>query len=231
MITHFQGDELLFTTPLIMSLRREMALALRAAHYYFLGESTNAQFSVLLPGCKDILLIGPVGSWANASCDSLIAVHRNGKQLAGVEVADVKVVMAHFEMHAVSSRSWVLHMYTKGVVDLATGTFGAVDEVLGRLAKRFGERVYKKHQYEVDLLSRDVRDEGVCGHIAVDILLLSNNGIAICADHLQNAFSDLYFIERSIVSDYLLRTKTISPATVSSKLSALLYEQYKLLYL
>lgn len=62
---------------------------------------------------------------------------------------------------------------------------------------------------------------------ATEILMLGQLGIAVCSDSIQHAFDDLFYLERTVLADHLLRASDCEPAVVSAQLSSLLVAQFE----
>ncbi|MBI6906813.1 class II aldolase/adducin family protein [Pseudomonas palleroniana] len=204
-----------------------MALALRAADYYGIAGPTNARFSVSLPGQHDVLLMPTAQGWASAKAEDVVAVNSDGVRLDGAGDVDRKLVEAHFGMHAVSGRDWVLHVYSHHVVESVAGGLNNAVDTLVKLSRQGGERTVQNHRYGDAWMGSGAAGKAPSSKGGAEILLLAQSGISVCANTLKDAFEDLYHLERFILANYLLQAPNLEPSVVSGQISLLLCAQFE----
>lgn len=74
----------MFDDSQVASLRADLALALRAAAHFGLGEGVCNHFSVALPGESGLFLLNPRGlMWSEVHADDIVVVDEVGEVVAG----------------------------------------------------------------------------------------------------------------------------------------------------
>lgn len=78
----------IFHRPEVVSLREDLALALRAAASHGLAEGVCNHFSVALPGDGGLFLLNPRGlMWSEVTADDIVVVDSQGQRVAEARFA------------------------------------------------------------------------------------------------------------------------------------------------
>ena len=104
-------DHPLFLAPETVQMRADMALALRAAAHFGLGEGVCNHFSMALPDGVHFLL-NPRGlMWAEVQADDVVVVDAEGAVVAGRHAVEPTAMFIHAAVHKVARKTCVLHTH------------------------------------------------------------------------------------------------------------------------
>ncbi len=105
-MTHNQADaDFLFHSPEVVALRRELALALRAAAHQGLGEGVCNHFSVALAGDASLFLLNPRGlMWSEVTADNIVIVDHLGNRVAGRHEVEPTAMFIHAAFHNIANK-------------------------------------------------------------------------------------------------------------------------------
>lgn len=92
-------------------MREDMALALRAAAHFGLGEGVCNHFSMALPDGEHFLL-NPRGlMWGEVQADDVVVVDAEGAVVAGAHAVEPTAMFIHAAVHKVARKTCVLHTH------------------------------------------------------------------------------------------------------------------------
>jgi len=221
------GTELaLFDDPRITELREDLALALRAAAHFGLGEGVCNHFSVALPGSAERFLLNPRGlMWEEVGADDIVIIDGQGQILAGRHAVEPTAMFIHGAVHRITGKHCVLHTHMPYATALSLTAARGLDTRLSQNAMRFHGRVAMDDQYNGFAL-----DEGEGERIAhamgdAEIVFLGNHGVVVCGERVDYAFDDLYYLERACAAEVLARSSGLPLAPSSAAIAQAVCEQ------
>jgi ribulose-5-phosphate 4-epimerase/fuculose-1-phosphate aldolase len=197
------GNEL-FHREDVASLRRDLALALRAAAHFGLGEGVCNHFSVALPGDEGLFLLNPRGlMWSEVRAHDIVVVDAAGGVIAGPHAVEPTAMFIHAAIHRIAGHACVLHTHMPYATALTLTADGALDTTLSQNAMRFHGRIARDADYNG--LALDVAEgERIARTLAgKDIGFLGNHGVVVCGERIDYAFDDLYYLERACTMQVL----------------------------
>lgn len=195
-MTHFDST---------LSLRVDLALALRAAAYHGLSEGICNHFSVMLPGDADKFLLNPRGlHWSEVQAEDIVMCNAAGEQLAGRHPVEPTAMFIHAAVHRITGHAVVLHTHMPHATALTLTTQRALDTALSQGAMRFHGPVAVDENYnglaldmgEGERIARAMLVPGQAKAVAKEIAFLGNHGIVVCGSRIDYAYDDLYYLER-----------------------------------
>lgn len=183
----------------VRQLRRDLALALRAADHHGLSEGVCNHFSVMLPDDSDRFLINPRGlHWSEIGENDIVMVDAKGEKLAGNHEVEPTALFIHVAIHRIASKACVLHTHMPYATAVALTQARALDTKLSQNAMRFHGRVAADGHYNG--LALDASEgERIARAMtsSADVAFLANHGVIVCGERLDYAYDDLYFLERA----------------------------------
>ncbi|MBV7483959.1 aldolase [Bordetella sp. BOR01] len=194
----------LFHTPAVAALRRDLSLALRAAAHHGLGEGICNHFSVALPGQDGLFLLNPRGlMWEEVQADDIVLVDAQGSRLAGRHDVEPTAMFIHAAIHRIAGKQCVLHTHMPYATALTLTDARAPDTTLSQNSMRYHGRLAIDAQYNG--LALDAAEGERIAHAmgTADIAFLGNHGVVVCAQRIDYAYDDLYFLERACQAQVL----------------------------
>jgi len=193
-----------FNADTVTRLREDLALALRAASLHGLSEGVCNHFSVELPDGSGRFLLNPRGLlWEEVYADDIVMVDAVGQQLAGRHPVEPTAMFIHAAIHQIAGKSCVLHTHMPYATALTLTRARALDTTLSQNAMRFHGRTVVDDQYNGLALDASEGERIARSMQGADIAFLGNHGIVVCADRLDYAYDDLYFLERACMMQVL----------------------------
>lgn len=193
-----------FHSETISLLREDLALALRAAAHHGLSEGVCNHFSVEIPDGSGRFLLNPRGLlWEEILADDIVMVNEQGLLLAGRHSVEPTAMHIHAAIHQVAGKKCVMHTHMPYATALTLTANRALDTTLSQNAMRFHGRVVTDANYNG--LALDDREGKRIAHALenADIAFLGNHGVVVCADRIDYAYDDLYFLERACMMQVL----------------------------
>lgn len=188
----------IFDAPAVASLRSDLALSLRAAAHFGLGEGVCNHFSVALPGHDDLFLLNPRGlMWSEVSADDIVVVDGLGHAIAGRHEVEPTAMFIHAAIHRIARKACVMHTHMPHATALTLIEDGALNTALSQNAMRFHGRVAIDPNYNGLALDHREGERIARALDGKDIGFLSNHGVVVCGDRVDYAFDDLYYLERA----------------------------------
>lgn len=188
----------IFDAPAVASLRSDLALSLRAAAHFGLGEGVCNHFSVALPGQDDLFLLNPRGlMWSEVSADDIVVVDGLCHAIAGRHEVEPTAMFIHAAIHRIARKACVMHTHMPHATALTLIEDGALNTALSQNAMRFHGRVAIDPNYNGLALDHREGERIARALDGKDIGFLSNHGVVVCGDRVDYAFDDLYYLERA----------------------------------
>jgi ribulose-5-phosphate 4-epimerase/fuculose-1-phosphate aldolase len=210
-----------FASDAVASLRADLALALRAADHYGLGEGICNHFSVALPDASDRFLINPRGlHWSELHADDIVLVDGQGEVLAGRHPVEATAMFIHAAVHRITGHAVVLHTHMPYATALTLTSDRALDTTLSQGAMRFHGRVAVDGHYNGLALDAAEGERIACGMQGSEVAFLANHGVVVCGARLDHAFDDLYMLERACMHQVLAQSTGRPLAPVHADLAA-----------
>ncbi|WP_322033857.1 aldolase [Paraburkholderia sp. J76] len=198
-----ESDEL-FHQPQVAALRADLALALRAAAHFGLGEGVCNHFSVALPGEKGLFLLNPRGlMWSEVTADDIVIVDAQGRAMAGRHAVEPTAMFIHASIHAIAKKSCVLHTHMPYATALTLTQDCGLDTTLSQNAMRYHGRVALDREYNGLALGPEEGERIAHALDGRDIGFLGNHGVVVCGARIDYAFDDLYYLERACAAQVL----------------------------
>lgn len=215
----------LFIRPDVLRMRQDMALALRAAAHFGLGEGVCNHFSMALPDGQHFLL-NPRGlMWSEIQADDVVMVDAQGSVVAGGHVVEPTAMFIHAAVHRIARKTCVLHTHMPYATALTLTTQRALDTTLSQNAMRFHGRLAIDAQYNGFALDDSEGARIAQAMQGADISFLGNHGIIVCGERMDYAFDDLYYLERACQSQVLAQSTGVPLAPCDPALAERVAEQ------
>jgi ribulose-5-phosphate 4-epimerase/fuculose-1-phosphate aldolase len=187
-----------FESSVILSLRHDLALALRAATHHGLSEGVCNHFSVEIPDGSGRFLLNPQGLlWQEIQADDLVMVNTQGERLAGHHPVESTAMFIHSAVHRIAKKSCVLHTHMPYATALTLTRQRSLDTALSQNAMRFHGRVAVDEHYNGLALDESEGERIANVMQGADIVFLGNHGVLVCGERVDYAYDDLYFLERA----------------------------------
>ncbi len=196
-----------FDSERVTALRSDLALALRAAAHHGLAEGVCNHFSVELPDQSGRFLLNPRGLlWSEVQAEDIVMIDSHGQKLAGRHEVESTAMYIHAAVHRICKKACVLHTHMPYATALTLTADRALDTSLSQNAMRFVNRIAIDPDYNG--LALDASEGERIAHAmgAADIAFLGNHGVVVCADRIDYAYDDLYFLERACMAQVLAQS-------------------------
>lgn len=187
-----------FESSTILSLRNDLALALRAASHHGLSEGVCNHFSVEIPDGSGRFLLNPQGLfWHEIQADDIVMVDTQGERLAGRHPVESTAMFIHSAVHRIAKKACVLHTHMPYATALTLTRQRSLDTALSQNAMRFHGRVAIDDHYNGFALDASEGERIANAMQGADIAFLGNHGVVVCGERIDYAYDDLYFLERA----------------------------------
>jgi ribulose-5-phosphate 4-epimerase/fuculose-1-phosphate aldolase len=193
-----------YSSSAVKKLRSDLALALRAAAHHGLAEGVCNHFSVEIQDGSGHFLINPQGLlWSEIQADDIVMVNETGDKLVGKHAVESTAMFIHAAIHRIAKKVCVLHTHMPFATALTLTADRALDTTLSQNAMRFYGRVAVDADYRG--LALDVAEgERIARSMqGADIAFLGNHGVVVCAERMDYAYDDLYYLERACMAQVL----------------------------
>src|SRR5579872_4454918 len=216
----------LFERADVRELRRELALALRAAEYHGLSEGVCNHFSIAIPGESDRLLINPQGlHWSEIGERDIVMVDGDGERVAGNHEVEATALFIHGAVHRIANHACVLHTHMPYATALTLTRARALQPELSQNGLRFYGRVAADAHYNGLALdhaegARIARSMGTA-----EVLFLANHGVIVCGERMDYAYDDLYYLERACQVQMIAGASGLPLAPVDAAIAERVCEQ------
>ncbi|CAM2185312.1 4-hydroxy-3-prenylphenylpyruvate oxygenase/4-hydroxy-3-prenylbenzoate synthase [Paraburkholderia sacchari] len=206
----------IFHDPGVEKLRADLALALRAAAHYGLGEGVCNHFSVALPGEDGLFLLNPRGlMWSEVGGDDIVIVDEAGAVVAGRHEVEPTAMFIHAAIHRIAGKTCVLHTHMPYATALTLTEDCGLDTTLSQNAMRYHGRIALDREYNGLALGPEEGERIAYALAGKDIGFLGNHGVVVCGERIDYAFDDLYYLERACTAQVLARStgRALRPVT------------------
>jgi ribulose-5-phosphate 4-epimerase/fuculose-1-phosphate aldolase len=214
-----------------------LALALRAAAEHGLAEGVCNHFSLELPDQSDRFLLNPRGLlWQEISAEDIVMIDTQGNVLAGNHPVESTAMFIHSAIHRVCKKACVLHTHMPHATALSLTQERILNTTLSQTAMRFHGRVAADEHYNGLALDVSEGERIARSMKGADIVFLGNHGVVVCADRMDYAYDDLYYLERACELEVLARStgqkligveegmaKSVSDQTLGERLQSELF--------
>ncbi len=210
-----------YESPLVRKLREDLALALRAAAFHGLSEGVCNHFSVEIPDKSGRFLLNPRGLlWSEVQAEDIVMVDTAGAALAGRHPVEPTAMFIHAAVHQIAGKACVLHTHMPYATALTLTERRVLDTALSQNAMRFHGRVAVDKHYNG--LALDAQEGERIAHAmqGADVVFLGNHGVVVCAERMDYAYDDLYFLERACMMQVLAMSTGLPLAPVDPRLAA-----------
>ncbi len=191
-------------TDALTQARIDLAVALRWAHRYGLGEGVCNHFSLVAPGQQARFLINPLGlHWSEMTPGDLLLVDSAGEVIEGRHAVEPTAFHIHSRVHR-SRRAphCVMHTHMPFATALTLLEGGRLEPASQNALRFYGRVAYDE---EYNGLSLDAAEgERIAARLnGTDILFLQHHGVIVTGESVANAFDDLYYLERACMVQVL----------------------------
>lgn len=196
-----------FESDTIKRLRADLALALRAAAHHGLAEGVCNHFSLELPDDSGRFLLNPRGLlWSEIQAEDIVMIDMDGNKLAGRHEVESTAMYIHAAIHRLCKKACVLHTHMPYATALTLTSDRGLNTHLSQNAMRFLGRIAIDEHYNG--LALDISEGERIAHAmgSADIAFLGNHGVVVCADRIDYAYDDLYFLERACQAQVLAQS-------------------------
>jgi ribulose-5-phosphate 4-epimerase/fuculose-1-phosphate aldolase len=210
-----------YESSLVRQLREDLALALRAAAFHGLSEGVCNHFSVEIPDKSGRFLLNPRGLlWSEVQAEDIVMVDTAGAALAGRHPVEPTAMFIHAAVHQIAGKACVLHTHMPYATALTLTERRVLDTTLSQNAMRFHGRVAVDKHYNG--LALDAQEGERIAHAmqGADVVFLGNHGVVVCAERMDYAYDDLYFLERACMMQVLAMSTGLPLAPVDPRLAA-----------
>lgn len=210
-----------FESPSVRQLREDLALALRAAAFHGLSEGVCNHFSVEIPDQSGRFLLNPRGLlWSEVQADDIVMVDTQGAALAGRHPVEPTAMFIHAAVHQIAGKACVLHTHMPYATALTLTERRVLDTTLSQNAMRFHGRIAVDKNYNGLALDAQEGERIANAMQGADVVFLGNHGVVVCAERMDYAYDDLYFLERACMMQVLAMSTGLPLAPVDPRLAA-----------
>jgi ribulose-5-phosphate 4-epimerase/fuculose-1-phosphate aldolase len=192
-----------------MTLREDLALALRAAAMHGFSEGVCNHFSVAVADNR--FLLNPRGlHWSEVQADDIVLVDDRGEVIEGRHPVEPSALFIHAAVHRLTGHPVVLHTHMPYASGLALTQAGAIDPLLSQNALRFLDRIAIDRDYNGLALDMSEGERIARAMGGKDVAFLGNHGVIVAGSRLSYAYDDLYFLERAAQQEVLARSSGLA---------------------
>ena len=196
-----------YSSRSVKALRADLALALRAAAYHGLAEGVCNHFSVEIQDGSGRFLINPRGLlWSEIQADDIVMVNEAGQRLVGKHEVESTAMFIHAAIHRIAKKVCVLHTHMPFATALTLTADRALDTTLSQNAMRFYGRVAIDGDYRGLALDAAEGERIARAMNGADVAFLGNHGVVVCAERVDYAYDDLYYLERACMAQVLAQS-------------------------
>ena len=205
----------------LLTLKQDLALALRAAAHHGLAEGVCNHFSVALPDASQRFLINPRGlHWSEIGADDIVLVDADGAVLEGRHRVEPTAMFIHAAVHRITGRAVVLHTHMPYATALTLTVDRALDPTLSQGAMRFMGRIAVDTGYN-GLALDWAEGERIAGAMqGREVAFLANHGVIVTGTSVAHAYDDLYYLERTCMHQVLAASTGRPLVPVNPELAA-----------
>lgn len=185
-------------------MRVKVAAAYRLVAHFGMTDMIYNHISASVPGEPGSFLINPFGMhYTDIRASSLLKVDLDGKELSN-PWADMGINLAGYVIHSAIHRAdpkaeCVIHTHTPAGMAVAALECGLLP--LSQTAMRFSKVAY--HDYEGVAVDLDEQARLVKNLGDAEVMILRNHGLLAVGATVEQAFNNIYRIERSCQSQIM----------------------------
>jgi ribulose-5-phosphate 4-epimerase/fuculose-1-phosphate aldolase len=186
------------SSDVVLSAKRELAAAFRAAAFHGFNEGIDNHFSLAVPGHDDLFLLNRYGPhWSEITDDDILTIDFEGRVVDGEGEWETSAFMIHRGCHqARPSARAVFHTHMPWATAL-TLTAGGFDTKLSQNSMLFhGRTTRMAYGGLVDAAAEGARFGAVIGD-EITVVMLENHGVMVIGTDVADAWQKLYFLERA----------------------------------
>ena len=215
-----------FASESVTKLRADLALALRAAAFHGLAEGVCNHFSVELPDQSGRFLLNPRGLlWEEVQADDIVMIDVQGNVLAGRHAVEPTAMFIHAAIHRIAKKACVLHTHMPYATALSLTPQRMLDTTLSQNAMRFHGRTAADPHYNGLALDSAEGERIAHAMQGADVVFLGNHGVVVCAQRMDYAYDDLYYLERACCVQVLAQSTGQGVVPVAPALAQRVMEQ------
>jgi ribulose-5-phosphate 4-epimerase/fuculose-1-phosphate aldolase len=155
-------------------------------------------FSVELPDASGRFLLNPRGLlWEEVQADDIVLIDGVGNILAGRHAVEPTAMFIHAAIHRIAQKACVLHTHMPYATALTLTEARALDTCLSQNAMRFHGRLAADPHYNGLALDASEGERIAHAMQGADVVFLGNHGVVVCAQRMDHAYDDLYYLERA----------------------------------
>lgn len=216
----------IYNAPVTAALRADLAVALRAAAHYGLGEGVCNHFRVVIPGYESTFLLNPRGLlWSEVHAEDIVLVDDAGQKLAGRHDVEPTAMFIHAAVHRIAQKNCVLHTHMPYATALTLTEDRALDTTLSQNAMRYHGRVAFDAEYNGLALDATEGERIANAMRGADVIFLGNHGVVVCGDRLDYAYDDLYYLERACTTQVIAQSTGRKLLSTSNDIAQRVAEQ------
>lgn len=184
-------------------LRVDLAAALRWAARLGFNEGVDNHFSIAVPDSQgvnssDLFLINPYGwHWSEVTASSMVLCDSSGTLLEGENTVEDTAFYIHSGIHRnVPHATVVLHTHQPYVTALSLLEDNTL-KMCEQNALSFHNRIAYDNAYSGLALGNEEGNRLASAMQNKTILLMAGHGVTVTGVSMQEAFNDLYYLERA----------------------------------
>ncbi len=191
-------------TPEIRAARVDLAACFRMAARLGMHEGICNHFSLVVPGCADLMLVNPYGwAFAEITASRLLVCDFHGHVVAGEGVPEPTAFFIHARLHMAHPRARAaFHTHMPHATALAM-TEGPPLVWAGQTALKFHGRVMVDEDYNGLALDEHEGDRIAAALGDADVVFMKNHGVMVVGASAAEAWDDLYYLERAAEAQLL----------------------------
>jgi len=200
------------TQPGHYELRVDLAAALRWAARLGLNEGVDNHFSIAVPdgghsGDSELFLINPYGwHWSEVTASSMVLCNSEGTVLEGDNTVEDTAFYIHSGIHRnVPDATVVLHTHQPYVTALSLLEDNTL-KMCEQNALSFHNRIAYDNAYNGLALGNEEGNRLADAMQDKSILLMAGHGVTVTGVNMQEAFNDLYYLERAAMFQVLAQS-------------------------
>ncbi|WP_213957562.1 aldolase [Variovorax sp. dw_954] len=199
-----------------LSLREDLALALRAAAFHGLAEGVCNHFSVAVS--DHTFLLNPRGlHWSEVQAEDIVLVNEDGTVLEGRHPVEPSALFIHAAVHRIAGHAVVLHTHMPHASAFTLTEAGAIDPMSSQNALRFFDRVAIDRDFNGLALDLSEGERIARAMGSNDVAFLANHGVIVAGSNVAYAYDDLYFLERAAQQELMARSTGMATRPIADR--------------
>jgi len=185
-------------SPAIRAARIDLAACFRMAARLGMGEGICNHFSVVLPGHPELFLVNPYGlAFAEVTASSLLICDFHGRVVMGEGKPEATAFYIHAQLHRLNPRATAaFHTHMPNATALCM-LEGEPFVWAGQTALKFYGRLAVDEHYNGLALDNAEGERIARAAGDADMVMLKNHGPLVLGPSIEEAWDDLYYLERA----------------------------------